>query len=58
MRPGPRCAAAYTGGDDGCDFFSYEWEETEGGYYHECYLKTKVRKTPSWPRSWANFSRS
>jgi hypothetical protein len=36
-----RCAAAYTGGDDGCDFFSYEWEETDGGYYHECYLKTK-----------------
>jgi len=23
-----------------CDFFSYEWELTAGGMYHECYLKT------------------
>ena len=23
----------------GCDFFSYEWEETGGSQYHECYLK-------------------
>ena len=23
----------------GCDFFSYEWEETDGAQYHECYLK-------------------
>jgi hypothetical protein len=22
-----------------CDFFSYEWELTAGGMYHECYLK-------------------
>ena len=24
----------------GCDYFSYEWEMTAGGMYHECYLKT------------------
>ena len=24
---------------DSCDFFSYEWELTAGGMYHECYLK-------------------
>ena len=23
----------------GCDFFSYEWEETDAIRYHECYLK-------------------
>jgi len=23
-----------------CDFFSYEWELTADGMYHECYLKT------------------
>jgi hypothetical protein len=23
-----------------CDFFSYEWELTAGGMYHECYLKS------------------
>ena len=23
----------------GCDFFSYEWEETDSKQYHECYLK-------------------
>ena len=23
----------------GCDFFSYEWEETAGARHHECYLK-------------------
>ena len=23
-----------------CDYFSYEWEFTAGGMYHECYLKT------------------
>ena len=23
----------------GCDYFSYEWEMTAGGMYHECYLK-------------------
>ena len=23
----------------GCDYFSYEWENTTGTYYHECYLK-------------------
>ena len=23
-----------------CDYFSYEWELTAGGMYHECYLKT------------------
>ena len=28
------CAAA-----SGCDFFSYEWEETNSSQYHECYLK-------------------
>ena len=22
-----------------CDYFSYEWEYTAGGMYHECYLK-------------------
>ena len=22
-----------------CDFFSYEWEETNGTRHHECYLK-------------------
>ena len=26
---------------EGCDFFSYEWELTAGGMYHECYLKTE-----------------
>ena len=29
-----RCFAAVT-----CDYFSYEWELTAGGMYHECYLK-------------------
>ena len=24
-----------------CDYFSYEWELTAGGMYHECYLKTE-----------------
>ena len=24
-----------------CDFFSYEWEYTAGGMYHECYMKTE-----------------
>ena len=24
-----------------CDFFSYEWEFTNGDYYHECYLKER-----------------
>ena len=24
---------------DSCDFFSYEWEETNGTRHHECYLK-------------------
>ena len=23
----------------GCDYFSYEWEETAGARHHECYLK-------------------
>ena len=23
----------------GCDYFAYEWEETGGSQYHECYLK-------------------
>ena len=27
--------------DADCDYFSYEWELTAGGMYHECYLKTE-----------------
>ena len=24
---------------DGCEYFSYEWENTDGTHYHECFMK-------------------
>jgi hypothetical protein len=36
----PEACQALCASTTGCDFFSYEWEETEGARYHECYLKS------------------
>ena len=30
---------AHCGAREGCDFFSYKWAQTDGIYYHSCYLK-------------------
>eukprot|EP01050_Picozoa_sp_SAG11_P005908 SAG11_NODE_435_length_9493_cov_21.529806_3_plen_674_part_00 len=34
------CQALCFASED-CDYFSYEWELTDGGMYHECYLKSE-----------------